>query len=281
MNLMTLILQIILTIPLTIILNYFQNKDSNRINQVLIPTIYTIIIAALIPSIKENIFLIVVFEIFIRNFYVTSIVNQKNKISNTMFITESIISIAISLFTYNYFIAAVDSVIPNPEEIKPFLWFLIIIYFVYLYNTSTKDKIPNRQSKALKLKNEQIIMQFAKFKNQYASCVRSKSPIINNLVYATMIYSDYKTPKLYRNIKAYIGAVTKKEVPYGIMQINSLYRLTDEESILKTVLDYEKALKNSSLKELEQVDKILTELNVEGKEEITSIYQTIADFTKK
>ena len=54
MTLSTIILQIILTIPLTIILNHFQKEENRRINQLLIPTIYMIIIAALIPAVKEN-----------------------------------------------------------------------------------------------------------------------------------------------------------------------------------------------------------------------------------
>ena len=105
MTLTTIILQILLTIPLTIILNYFKKEENRRINQLIIPSLYIIIISALIPSVKENIFLIVVFEIFIRNFYITNIVNGNNEISTFTYIIESIISIAISLFTYNYFIS--------------------------------------------------------------------------------------------------------------------------------------------------------------------------------
>ena len=151
MTLSTIILQILLTIPLTIILNHFQKEENRRINQLLIPTIYMIIIAALIPAVKENIFLIVVFEIFIRNFYITNVVNSNNEVSNTTYILESIISIAISLFTYNYFISQVDTIIPNPEDIKGFVWFLIILYVVYLYNLSTKNK--GKQEKIKTTKN--------------------------------------------------------------------------------------------------------------------------------
>jgi uncharacterized membrane protein YdjX (TVP38/TMEM64 family) len=165
MTLSTIILQILFTIPLTIVLNHFQKEENRRINQLLIPSLYTIIIAALIPSIKENIFLIVVFEIFIRNFYITNIVNGQNEISNITYICESILSIALSLFTYNYFISQVNTVIPNPEEIKGFIWFLIILYVVYLYNLSTKNKEKQEKIKTTKRKVEKTIMQYAKFKN--------------------------------------------------------------------------------------------------------------------
>lgn len=281
MTLTTIILQILLTIPLTIILNYFKKEENRRINQLIIPSLYIIIISALIPSVKENIFLIVVFEIFIRNFYITNIVNGNNEISTFTYIIESIISIAISLFTYNYFISQVDTVIPNPEDIKGFVWFLIILYITYLYKLSTKNKVKEEKIKIIKHKTEKTIMQYAKFKNIYSNSIKSKSEFINNLVYAIMIHEDYKTPKIYRNIKAYIGAVTKKETKYGIMQISSYERLSDEESIKMVVDNFEKQLKNNKLKENEKLNKLLTNYKPEDQQNIISIYNDIVEFTKK
>lgn len=279
MNLTTLILQILLTIPLTIILNYVQYKEDKRINQIIIPTIYIILVSALIPAVKHNVFLIVVFEIFIRNFYVTSIVNQKNKISNSMFIIESVISIAISLFTYNYFISNVNTVIPSPEEIKPFLWFIIIVYIVYLYSDVTKNKVIAKKEKAKNLKQEQIIMQYAKFKNTYSQSIRTKSNTVLNLLYALMIYYDNKVPKLYRNIKEYISALTQKETEKGIMQVKSTTRISDVDSILLKQIEIEKILKNTNIKEMDQVNKVLD--TYDDKEEIIAIYNVISEFNKK
>lgn len=281
MNLMTLIIQIVLTIPLTIILNYFQNKENRRINQILIPSIYIIIISAIIPIVKENIFLIVIFEIFIRNFYITNVTNRNNEVSNIMFIIESIISIALSLLTYNYFISQIETVIPDPETIKGFVWFLIIIYAASLYKVSTQTKKVKEKETKIERKQEQIIMQFAKYKNKYSSIVKSKIDIINNMTYALMIYNNYKTPKLYRNLKAYIGAVTKKETPYGIMQIKSYTHLTDEESIKTIINEFEHQLKNTKLKEEEQVQKLLSKYNNEEKTDILNIYNIITNFQKK
>ena len=281
MTLTTIILQILLTIPLTIILNYFKKEENRRINQLIIPSLYIIIISALIPGVKENIFLIVVFEIFIRNFYITNVVNGNNEISTFTYIIESILSIAISLFTYNYFISQVDTVIPNPEDIKGFVWFLIILYITYLYKLSTKNKVKEEKIKTIKHKTEKIIMQYAKFKNIYSSQIKSKNEFINNLIYAIMIHEDYKTPKIYRNIHAYIGAVTKKETKYGIMQIPSYERLSDEASIKIVVDNFEKQLKNTKLKEEEKLTKLLSNYKNEDQQNIISIYNDIVEFTKK
>jgi hypothetical protein len=281
MTLTTIILQILLTIPLTIILNYFQNRENRKINQLIIPSIYIIIISALVPSIKENVFLIVILEIFIRNFYITNVISRSNESSAISFIMENLISIGLSLFVYNYFISNVETVIPNPEEVKGFIWFLIILYTVYLYNLTTKDKKVVEKANTAKIRTEKTIMQYAKFKNKYSNIIKTKNILINNLTYAIMIFEDYKTPKLYRNINAYIGAVTKKETKYGIMQISSYERLTDEASIEMTISNFEKALKNSKLKENEKIDKLLTNYKQEEKEHILLIYKTIVEFSKK
>lgn len=281
MNLITLIIQMVLTIPLTIILNYFKNKENRRLNHVLIPSIYIIIIAALLPIVKENIYLIVIFEIFIRNFYITNITNQDAEISNTMFIFESLISIALSLFTYNYFIGSVDTVIPNPEDIKPFIWFLMILYIAGLYKLSTKDKVEKEKTKTTKRKQEQIIMQYAKYKNMYSQIIKSKTDLINNLTYAIMIHNNYQTPKIYRSINTYIGAVTKRETEYGIMKIKSFNRISDEESIKLTIAEFERILKNTKLNESEQIDKLLKNYRQEEQQDILNIYNDIVEFTRK
>lgn len=279
MSLVTILLQIVLTIPLTIILDLCQKKEKRIINQILIPSVYIIFIAAILPIVKENIFLIVVFEIFIRNFYITNITNQQLD-TNINYITESILSIAFSLFIYNYFISQVNNVIPNPEDIKAFIWFLIIIYISYLYSQYNKNNIKTEKNKNLKNKKEKIIMQYARLKSKYSTLIKSKNQLINNLIYAIMIFEDNKTPKLYRNINAYIGAITKKKTKYGIMQISSYERLSDEDSIKIVVDNFEKNLKNSKLKENEKIEKLLLAYKNEEKEQILLILKEIVIFNK-
>ena len=282
MNLFTLILQILLTIPLTIILNYINKKENKVYNRLLIPTLYIIIVAALLPIVKENIFLIVIFEIFTRNFYITNVVNVEKQTSNFGFIIESILSVAISLFAYNYFISKVDTVVPAPETIKPFLWFIMALYVTYLYNVSTKDRKVQNTQKYKRRKKEQTIMQYAKFKNQYYSVVKSKNDTVNNMAYAIMIYEDYKTPKVGRKITDYVGAVAKRERKQGIMQINSYDHITDEESIKMVISEMESIVKKGNkTKGKELLESLLPRYNNEEKEEIIAIYNEINEFVKR
>ncbi len=278
MNLGTLLIQILLTVPLTIILNFFKSKENRRINQILIPSVYIIVIAALIPYVKENIFLIVIFELFIRNFYITNIVNQEKEISNTTFIIEGLISIALSLFTYNYFIGEVETVIPEPESIKPFIWFLIIIFTASLYKTGTKGREEIKTVKNKKRKKEQTILKYAKLKNLYGNIVKSRKNIINNITYAIMVYNDNKYPKLNRKMREYKGMITRNEIEYGIMQVPSYTKISDEESIRMTIASLEEKLKGIT-KEQEALEIALRDYS--DKSEIINIYNEILDFQKK
>ena len=281
MSLFTLVLQILLTIPLTIILNFINKKDNKALNRILIPTFYIILIAALLPVVKENIFLIVIFEIFVRNFYIKNVVNTEKQTSNFAFIIESILSVALSLFAYNYFISKVDTVIPAPETIKPFLWFLLILYVTYLYNMSTKNHKEVVQQKNVKRKKEQTIMQYAKFKNKYASLVKSRNETINNMTYAIMIYEDYKTPKVNRKINEYIGAVAKTERKQGIMQVTSYNHLTDEDSIKMVMEEMDAINKKEKVRGRELLEKLLPRYTTDEKAEIIAIYDEIVEFLKK
>ena len=281
MTLITLIAQILLTIPLTIILKYINKKENNLINRLIIPTVYIIIVSALIPKVSNNIYLIVVFEIFIRNFYVTNISGEETTTSKTSFLIESLLSVILSIFTYSYFISKVDTVIPNPEDIKGFIWFLIIIYLVSLYKISTKDKQAMSEIKKKTLKSEKVIMQYAKFKNLYYDIIKSKNNVINNLTYAIMINEEYKNPTTYRKVKENFNAILRKEYSYGIMQEKSVYHISDRESIINAINRFEKLLKNNNLKEKEQVDKILNNYADEDKTNIMNIYTIITDFNKK
>ena len=275
MTLSTLLLQIVLTIPLTIILNYFRNKENRRINQILIPSIYIIIVAALIPFVKENIFLIVIFEIFIRNFYITNVVNQDKEISNTVFIIEAIISIALSLFTYNFFIDQVETVVPDAESIKPFVWFLMILFIASLYKIAAKNHVEVNVQAGVQ---EQTVLRYAKLKNIYGTTVKSKKELVNNITYALMVYNDYKTPKLNRKFKEYKSIITRNEIEYGIMQVPSLVKISDEESIRMTIADFEKKLKGIT-KEKEALDTALA--TYKDKDQIIEIYNEIKEFQGK
>lgn len=278
MTLTTLIIQILFTLPLTFIINTLSKKDNDTIHRIIVPTVYTIILAALIPSIKENIFLIVIFELFIRNFYISNFSNKANNI--TKFLIEALLSVALCLFTYNQFISKIDNVLPTPESIKPFLWFLMIVY-IYTLCKPQINKVNQMIPEQRTVDKENTIMLFAKYKNKYHKVIKTKNILITNLVYSIMIYNGITKPTALRKATELKGIITTKPVPYGIMQVTSKIKITDEESISIVVSNFEKQIKDSKLKENDKVDKLLSEYNNESKQEIKEIYNEITEFLKK
>lgn len=278
MTLIALITQLLLTIPLTFIINNLSKKENSTINKIIFPTVYIILISALIPSVKENIFLIVVFEIFIRNFYITNFSNQANQTAK--FIIESLISIAISLFTYNSFISKTATVLPTPESIKPFLWFLIIIY-LYKISKSGINTINKMIPTKKELNKENIIMQYAKQKNKYHEIVNSKNQTINLLIYSIMIYNTINKPIINRKLSELSISFRNDYIPYGIMQYKTKEKITNEESITLSIKEFEQKIKGSKLTESKIIDKIIDNYDEESKEQIKNIYSEISEFIQK
>ena len=278
MTLTTLLTQLALTIPLTLIIGSINKKENGTLNKIIFPSIYIIIIAALLPSVKENIFLIVVFEIFIRNFYVTNFTSRAQQ--TIKFILESLASVAISLFTYNSFISKTSTVLPTPESIKPFLWFLIIIY---LYNLSKQEInklnkiIPNKKE----ITTENIIMQYAKNKNKYHNLINSNNKTINNLVYSIIIYNSVNKPFINRKINELSSNFRNEYIQFGIMQYPSKEKITNEESILLSIKDYENKVKGNKITEQKTLDILLENYQDTDKEQILEIYKEINEFNKK
>lgn len=276
MTIISILLQILLTIPLTIILNFLSKKDTRQIDKIIVPSIYILIVSALIPLVKEYVFLIVILEVLIRNFYITNIADNYNKESNTMFIINTILSTGLSIFVYIYYISKVDTVFPTAQEIKPFLWFMIGLYLLHVYKKNTKN---NKLNIELKEPNEEyILVQYAKFKLKYDKIVNTKEQLLKNTLYSVMIYEDYKHSKLSRTIHEYIGYLLQKEINYGVMQIKSYNKISDEESIKIAIKEYEKKYKND--KSNNKFNKLLDKYNPEEIKIIKKIYDVIIEFNK-
>ena len=277
MNILILFFDLLLTLPLSFITIYSSQKGKKYLYNLLLPTIYIIIISAIWPQLKSNIFLIPIFELFIRNFYITNIKDEYN--DNKKDFIYSILSIIISTITYNIFISKVNNVLPQPEEFKSLLWFLIII-FIYLYFADSQASSATTHLKSLFNKKEYVVMQYAKFKTKYGNIVNSKNEKINLLTYAIMIHENYQHPVFYRNISSYLNHLLNKKNYYGIMQVPSPMPISDEESI-KIVLDeLEKNLKKEDLtrKNIEQYLKKENELK---KNEIMTVYEYLQEFIKE
>ena len=102
MDIFVILFQVIFAIPLFFILNYFNKKDISFIEKITIPTIYILVLSAISTEIKDNIFLIVIFEIIIRELYNNYISNKNVLVNKKEVLFKYLFSILIAIFIYDY-----------------------------------------------------------------------------------------------------------------------------------------------------------------------------------
>lgn len=285
MNLFVLLLQVIFTIPLFCILEFFNKKELSNIQKILIPVIYIIIMSALCSEIKANIYLIVIFEVFLHNFYTNHILNKEILVNKKEYFINSVISILLSVFIYDYFISKVDSVIPQAEEIRPLLWFLIIIFMYNLFKDNFVKVEKTKKNNFIDRKREYVVVTYAKLKNKYYRIVKSKNILVNRIVYAIMIYENYKNPVLIRKFSNIINRLVNKESKYGIMQVEAEKEIDDEKSIKLVLTKMEKSYSklDKNLNDIDKVSLLLKEKydDLEYINDIIDIYNEIIEFENR
>ena len=218
MNIFTLIFQIVFIFPLFFIHEIIDKKEINIVEKAIIPTIYIIVLSALVPDLKTNIFLIVIFEIIFREFYYNYFSNKGSMLNKKEYLIETIISIVLSLITYFYFLNQVDNALPTVEEARPFIWLLVIIFIYNILKNNIDIKIKIENSNFINRKKEYVIVEYARLKNMYYRVIRSKVEDINLLTYSIMIYENNKRPKYVREIDKIVNRFLNREIKYGITQ---------------------------------------------------------------
>jgi len=282
MDLLVILFQLLFTIPLFCILEYFNKRNISTIQKVLIPVIYIVVLSGLCSEIKSNIYLVVVFEIILHNFYINNILNKEILTNKKENFINFIISIVLSICIYDYYISEVDYIFPLASEFRSLLWFLIVIFIYNLFKDNIKNVENTKKTSFIDRKREYVVVMYAKFKNKYYRLIKSKDIIVNKLVYAIMIYENYKNPVLYRKFNVIKNRFIKKDTKYGIMQVESDKELDDEKSIKLVISKLEKDyIKiDKKIKDADKLKILLKEKysNEEYINDIIDIYNEIIEF---
>lgn len=285
MNLLVIFLQVLLTIPLFCILEYFNKKNISTIQKILIPVIYILILSGLCSEIKSNIYLIVVFEVILHNFYTNNIINKDILVNKKDYFINSLISVVLSISIYDYYISKVDYIFPLASEFRSLLWFLIIIFIYNLFKNNIVKNENTKKSNFIERKREYVVVMYAKLKNKYYKLIKSKYLIINRLVYSIMVYENYKTPGFCRKINVIKNRFVRKECKYGIMQVESSCEIDDEKSIKLSIAKLEKDYSKLD-KKLKDIDVLKTLLSdkysiKEDINDVIDIYNEINEFENR
>ena len=288
MSITTIFLYIIYSIILFILLEVINNKYKiNKIDYIVLSLIYLIIISGISSTRTTNIFLVIIIEFLLRIFYVNNIEEHSFiKIHKDILITY-LITIISAYFLNIYYINKVDNIFPEPNELKIIIWLCIII-FIYkeLKNNINKniniDKYINKDN-IIKYKEEYIITEYAKYKNEYYNLINSKHKELIPIIYSIIIYENYHKSKVKRKIDNLLFKINSKERKLGIAQVISNKLITDEESIdiltNKLELIYNKISKKKNIDNISK--EIIKNYYPNNYDNIINIYNKIIEFNKK
>ncbi len=287
MSLVTIFIYLIFAILLFFILNYFDKAEKeNNIIHAVIPIVYEIVLAGLFTSesayeIKQNLFLIVIFELVIRLYYIKNILKREDLMNPSFYFQIYGISIVGSYIANVYFISEVSSVFPTAEEMRVGIWLLIIIFLYMTAKKHIRIQYKEQVSTFADRKQEYILVQYTRFKNMYQKNIKVKNKSIYPVVYAIMIYENYKRPIFFRKLDYITHRLTGREKKMGIMQIASSTEMDDATSIKMTVKKLEKLESELTKKSKKQYVGQLLNLYYENEKvahDVFEIYQKIIEF---
>lgn len=278
MNLLIIIIELLLGVLFFILMSYLKDRNINRMDSCLLPTIMMILLAAIFTKLKDYMLLFLIFYLIADYIYLFLIIKEEYLIDKKNYFINTIITLLIGVITYQFFLLKVKYAFVDMEVFKNFIWVLIIIYF---YN-----KINLKTIKLTKLDNDNkdsyykefVIVNYAKFKNKYSYLIKTNL-LVEDILYSFMIYELSKKNK---NVILYLKDKYNNNDKYGIMNVDSNHFITDEESIIivKEMLE-EKVKKLNRVKNNdEKIIKLIKEKyhNEEDVKSILKILNIIVEF---
>lgn len=289
MNFITILFYLLFSFILFFLLNYFdKNEKENNLIHAFVPVIYLILLSGLLTSVgmeelNDNLFIIVFFELCIRLYYVKNILRQEDLMNSSFYIQIYGISLLCCYLVNRYFISQVSTVFLTAEEMKPGIWFGILLFLFFLLNKHIHIQYKEQVSTFHGRKKEYALVQYVRLKTAFGKWVKVKDESTIPMIYAMMVYENYHRPKFFRNLDRIHYRFTGRERKMGIMQINSKVEIDDVSSIKLSIKKLEKILENSPKKTKKVAWKEVLEEYYESKQpidQILEIYNQIVEFNE-
>ena len=252
---------------------------------IIIPVIYIILISGISFVDTSCIYLVILMEMFIRIYYTKIILNQEELMNTNYYIQNYGLAIILAFIVTRCFIIKVDSIFPTASEWRMGIWFLIILFLYKTLNGVVTFKLEKQEQLNFKMKEEMIIVRYAKLKNSYSHLIKSKNKDFNSLIYAIMIFKDYHRSNFLRSVDKIRFRFTGKTMKMGIMQVETNKEISDEDSIKIVIKDLNKIEKelstNKKIKKQDLYQELLREYGFNNIDDVLNIYKTIKDFDNK
>lgn len=288
MNLLQILYYLMLAIVLFFILNYFKKLEEKTPSvMILIPVIYILLVSELPGISREYVYFIILLEMLIRIYYTKIVLNQEELINYHYYIQNYGLAFILGYVLTEGFLIQVDTIFPQPEEVRIGVWLFIILFLYKVLNGNFSIQLEKQEAFHFKMKEEAIVVKFARLKNKYSHLIKAKDRNFNLLIYAMMIYEDNHRSKFLRNIDRILYRFTGKMTKMGIMQVESLKELTDEESIKMVLKELNKIEKDLTTDKKTKKQNLYSEilkqyyLDENKVDSILAIYDTLKNFDYK
>lgn len=289
MNLFAITTYIVFALILYFLLNYFDRAEKeNNLIHAIIPIVYEIVLAGVFTNLgwdtlNQNLFLIVVIELVIRLYITKNILRREDLMNSSFYIQIYGISITGCYLINQCFISKVVSVFPSAEEMKVGIWLLIILFLYFVIKKHIHIQYREQVSTFGEKKQEYILVQYVRLKNLYHNDIKLKDKELYPLIYAMMVYENYKRPSFFRKIDNISYRFTGKEKKMGIMQMTSKTEIDDKTSIKLATKKIEKISESIKTKGKKTYYQDILDNYYENSEkrvQILEIYQKILEFNE-
>ena len=140
MNLGIILIELILALLLTLIMNYLNNDKTNNLDQIILPNIYIILISAFLPWFKNYTLIVIIFYLIFDILYLNLTTKKQLLINLTVYYKNIFLTLISSIIVYHFFLLKVQYAYLDMEIFKNFIWVLIILYFLKKVDLSSLKK---------------------------------------------------------------------------------------------------------------------------------------------
>lgn len=275
---------------LFLFLNFLTKKFSiNKIEYVLFTNIFLVFLAGVASYFRfrtfcDDLFIIVVFEFLIRMIYTTYLLEKDFFAREDGVLLLYLENVVVAYLLNQFIIRQVEMVFLTSEQLKFLLWIFIFFFFYHFFYQKKDGVTKHIVSKHLELgdRKQYVVSQYAKMKQKYGKQICVKDDM-RFLLYALMIYENYKRPSFFRQIDYFKYQFHHIPQKQGIMQVDSKKVLSDTESIEVVEKKLEKLQAKKKTKKAKiEVSFLLKGLGKREDEimQIERVYQFLKEFSE-
>lgn len=262
----------IVSIILFLLIYYLEQKIKVRFfHEVMLVLIYFLVVAGIFYEFGISTYYLYVVMLVVSMIEIFLLYDKELSMSRNPYSFYRYLFFVLVVYLMNrLFIDRVKGTFLSLEELKTFVWILVILYLYWYGKSFLRDKSSRRMIS--KIKTDYLMIQYVHFKNKYHGMIQVKNRKLISLIYAIVLYENIKRPLFLRKMDVIFYRLDGIPRKFGVMQIRNRTVLSDEESIrrgIRRIVGIDKRV-SLNLKEEQRNVKILEKYHYK-KEEVMSI----------